>query len=123
MSLIIKTPADLEDEAKDRQKAAITARRDQALQAGVTVGSVTISTDDTSQSRIIGAAVAVMDDPDVTVNWKGADGQFHTLDAATILAVARTIRAHVQACFDREAELLADLKAGEPYDIDAGWPE
>ena len=122
MSLIIKTSADLEAEAKDRQKAAITARRDQALRAGVTVGSVTISTDDASQSRIIGAAVAAMDDPDVTIKWKGADGQFHTLDAVTILAVARTVRVHVQACFDREAELLADLDAGEPYDIDAGWP-
>lgn len=122
MQLTIKTAADLAAEAKERARNAITARRDQAMKAGTTVGSVTIATDDVSQARIIGAAGAAMDDPDMTLNWKCTGGQFYALDAATILAVARAVRAHVQACFDREAELLADLAAGEPYDIDAGWP-
>ena len=44
------------------------------------------------------------------------------LDAATIIAVAQAVRAHVQACFDRENALLAALDADEPYDIEAGWP-
>jgi hypothetical protein len=33
------------------------------------------------------------------------------LDAATILAVAQAVRTHVQACFDREATLSAQVEA------------
>ena len=40
-----------------------------------------------------------------------ADGTFVTLDAAAITAVAMAVRAHVQACFDREAELKAQIEA------------
>ncbi len=44
------------------------------------------------------------------------------MDFETAPAVAQAIRAHVQACYDREAALTAALDAGQPYDIEAGWP-
>jgi hypothetical protein len=50
------------------------------------------------------------------------------LDAQAVTAVAMAVRAHVQACFDREAELKAQIEAAatpeeiSAVDIGAGWP-
>lgn len=100
----------------------IKARRDQAITAGITVAGVPIHTDETSQTRIMGAAVAAMLDPDYSVQWKAADGTFVTLAAAQVIGIASAVRAHVQACFDREAVLRAAVISKEPFDIEAGWP-
>lgn len=108
-------------EAAAAQRAAIKARRDVAIASGITVGGVTVATDDQSQSRVMGAAVAAMLDPNYTVQWKTASG-FVTLSAPQVIGLATAIRAHVQACFDREAVLLAALDAGEAVDIETGWP-
>ncbi len=59
-----------------------------------------IATGDTSQSRIVGAALAVINDPALTIQWKTEAG-FVTLDAAQVLAVAQ---------------------ADDACDIEAGWP-
>ena len=121
--LNIKTAEDLADEANQAAREAIKARRNHAMNSGITVAGVPVHTDDQSQSRIMGAALAATIDPDTTVKWKASDGGFVMLDATTIIAIAQAIRAHVQACFDREAELLAALSAGDEYDIDDGWPD
>ena len=107
----------------DRSKDAIKARRNQAINSGITVAGVPVATDDLSQSRVGSAALAATIDASTKVKWKGSDGGFVTLDAPTIIAIAQAVRAHVQACFDREAELLTSLDADDPYDIDAGWPD
>jgi len=108
-------------EAAAAQRAAIKARRDVAIASGITVGGVTVATDDQSQSRIMGAAVAAMLDPAYTVQWKTAGG-FITLSAPQVIGLATAIRAHVQACFDREAALLEAMDAGDAYDVEHGWP-
>ena len=103
--------------------ATIRARRDQAIATGtVTVGDAPILTDDTTQQRLTAAALAVTLNPSATIRWKCADGCFRVLDAAQVIAMAQAVRAYVQACYDREAEMLAALDAGEPVDPDAGWP-
>lgn len=104
------------------ERDRIKARRNAALASGTEVAGIAVHTDDLSQQRIVGAALAASLDPATTVNWKVVDGTFVTLDAATILAVAQAVRAHVQACFDREAALLTALDAGAEHDIDDGWP-
>lgn len=43
--------------------------------------------------------------------WKTASGEFVTLTAPQIIALALAVRAHVQACFDREADLAAQIRA------------
>ncbi|WP_051294407.1 DUF4376 domain-containing protein [Gemmobacter nectariphilus] len=108
-------------EAAAARRAAVKARRDVAIASGITVGGVSVATDDQSQSRVMGAAVAAMLDPGYSVQWKTASG-FVTLSAPQVIGLATAIRAHVQACFDREAVLLADLEAGGTVDIDTGWP-
>ena len=122
MKLTIKTAEDLQAEAKRAASDKIKSRRNQAISSGITVSGVPIATDDLSQSRIMGAALAASLDPATTVKWRGAGGTFATLDAATIITIAQATRAHVQACFDREAELQASLTAGEAYDLNEGWP-
>ena len=102
----------LQPTPEDRIRA-IRTRRDAAISAGITVAGMSVQTDDLSQQRITGAALAAMIDPTTTVNWKVADGQFVTLDAKTIIAVAQAVRAHVQACFDAEAKASELLSAGK----------
>ena len=106
--------------AEERRR--IKARRDEALASGTLVAGVAVQTDDLSQQRIVGAALAASMDPQAEVNWKAADGTFVTLSAPQIIAIAQGVRAHVQACFDREAALLSALDAAAPYDIEDGWP-
>ena len=103
-------------------KFEIKSRRDKAVNAGTTIDEISVATDDLTQQRITGAALAATVDPSTTAQWKLEDDTFVTLDATQIIDLAQGIRSHVQACFDREAELLAAHNAGQPYDIDAGWP-
>jgi len=122
MGLVIKRAADVAAEALAEAKARVTARRDNAVAAGIVVGGFPVQTDNLSQQRITGAALAALIYPETTVQWKMGGGEFVTLDAQTIIGIAQAVRAHVQACFDREAELRSLIDAGESPDIDAGWP-
>ncbi|MER5171580.1 DUF4376 domain-containing protein [Thioclava kandeliae] len=105
------------------RKAEVKARRIVAVAAGTTINGEIVLTDDVSQTRITGAAMSAMLDSSYSLRWKMADGEFVTLDASQIIAFAQAVRAHVQACYDREAELIALIDAGESYDLDAGWPD
>lgn len=101
----------------------IAVRRYQAESAGITVGGMVVATDRDSQGLITGAALAAMLDSTYACNWKTDDG-FVKLDAKTLIAVAQAVRAHIQGCFDREAALLAAVKAGKYTAdmLDTGWP-
>lgn len=100
----------------------IAERRYEAETAGVVVAGMHVATDDRSKLLINGAALEAMIDPDYVMQWKTQAG-FVELDAAQVLAVARAVRAHVQACFDREAELLAAASEGviDGEMLEEGW--
>lgn len=114
-----------EHEAQRREEMAqqIAARRWQAEVAGIDVGGMHIDTGRDSQALITGAALAAMRDPAYVCRWKTATG-FVELNAEQLTAVADTVRAHVQACFDREAALLVELDGGTltAEMIETGWP-
>lgn len=103
--------------------ASIAERRWRNEVAGTTLNGLRIETDRTAVAMVTSAALAASLDPSYSVRWKSADG-FMTLDAQQVLGLAQLIRAHVQACFDREADLLDALEAGtyEPEMMDDGWP-
>lgn len=109
--------------AKASSKAVIAARRYLAETAGITVNGMAIDTGRDSQALITGARLAGMDDPSYVCNWKTPDG-FIQLDAETVKAIATTVRAHVQACFDREAALLTMVEDGSYTEaaLEEGWP-
>lgn len=107
-----------------RAAARIAARRYQAETRGIVINGMPIDTGRDSQGLIAGAALAAVIDPQYTVRWKAAHGQFVELTAQQVIGVATAVREHVQACFDREAELLAELDAGTFADgmLEEGWP-
>jgi hypothetical protein len=107
---------------RDLLKAQIKARRDEAIAAGIVINGLPVQTDDMSQQRITGAALAASLDPTLEVRWKVGNGAFVTLDAPAVITIAQAVRAHVQACFDREADLRDAIDAGQTPDIDTGWP-
>lgn len=111
--------------ANDKESAAVAALREQirrqrdcAMNAGVMVGGRLIHTDDVSQQRILGAALAVMRDATLVINWKTAGGGFVALDAEAVLAAADAVRAHVQGCYDWEAKIIENLNKRTPLNAD-----
>ncbi|WP_454914973.1 DUF4376 domain-containing protein [Xanthobacter sediminis] len=103
-------------------------RRWRAETGGIVVGGLPLPTDERAQLKITGAAVAAERDPEMSITWKCDGGAWATLTAAQVLALADAVRAHVQACFDREATLAGAITAAETVeavaaiDIESGWP-
>lgn len=113
------TPEMKFERAREAKRAEIAAARYEAECAGITIQGVEIATDRDSQGLILGAVVQAQTTPGYTVNWKTKQG-FVTLTAEQIIAIATVVRAHVQACFDREAELLPLVDVAETQaDLDA----
>ncbi|MDT4813623.1 hypothetical protein FQZ97_466130 [compost metagenome] len=106
-------------------KAMIAARRFVAETSGITINGLPLDTGRDSQGLIAGAALQAVIDPQYSVRWKMVGGEFVELSAQQIIGVATAVRAHVQACFDREADLLTELDAGTLVDsmIEEGWPD
>ena len=98
------------EELKEAKKAEIAAARYETEIAGVAFNGLLIRTDRGSQSLITGAALKASMDSAYSCRWKTEAG-FVTITAAQILAVADAVRAHVQSCFDHEAELLPLIEA------------
>lgn len=108
----------LSDLKTDKRAEIATARYEREI-AGVEVNGVLIDTGRDSQALITGAALAAMLDENYSLNWKTTAGFIH-LTAPEIIAVAQAVRAHVQACFDREGELAALVDAAKTAeDLDA----
>ncbi len=115
-------------EAKCERLAALGERRWRAETAGTSVSGMRLPTDETTQAKLTAAVVACVLDNDYAVNWKLADGSFRQFDHATLIAVAQGVHAHVQSCFDREAQLVSAIDAAPDnaalaaVDIETGWP-
>lgn len=116
------------EELKQKKLNQLAALRWEKETAGTTFNSMSFATDPISQTKYVGAVVAAQMSPLLTLKWKLSDGTFVDLDAASITQVAMAVRAHIQACFDREAELidLIELAVDEEdlnnIDITTGWP-
>ena len=85
-------------------------------------------TDDRSQAKFAGAALAAVLDPNYSARWKLADGSFVELSHDQVIGLAQGVRAHIQACFDREADMISAIDAAatpaalDAIDIETGWP-
>ncbi|WP_207291504.1 DUF4376 domain-containing protein [Pseudomonas sp. DP16D-R1] len=102
----------------------IAARRFQAETGGVTVQGIPVNTERDSQALLTGAAFAASLDPAYQIKWKAATG-FVDLTGAQVIGLASQVRAFVQACFNREAELLgavADSSITAEM-LEEGWPQ
>lgn len=101
----------------------IAARRFQAETGGIIVEGIQVNTERDSQALLTGAAFAASLDPAYQIKWKAATG-FVDLSAQQIIGVASAVRAFVQACFNREAELLGAVADGSitAEMLEEGWP-
>ena len=97
---------------KEAKLAEIAAARYAQETGGLVVNGATIRTDRESQALITGAALKASTDESYSCRWKTVEG-FVELTAAQIIAIADAVRDHVQASFDREAELVALVDAAE----------
>lgn len=87
-----------------------------------------VATDRESQTKAIGASVQAKREQDAgntswSKRWKTAQG-FVTLTINDALALGDAVDAHVQACFDREADLrdMVDDGTITDSDLEEGWP-
>lgn len=102
---------------------AVIAERRYAVEiGGIDINGLHVDTDDRSKLLINGAAALASANPEFTLNWKTPDG-FVQLTAEQVQGVAKAVALHVQACFNREAELLAELEAGTLTEdmLEQGW--
>ena len=101
----------------------IADRRFQAETGGAVVEGLAVNTERDSQSLLTGAAFAASLDPEYRIKWKTASG-FVELTGAQVIALASAVRAHVQACFNREAELQEAVADGSitAEMLEQGWP-
>lgn len=91
---------------------------------GILVAEMEIETSRDSQALIASTGLSAILDPDYRCNFKTLNG-FVEIGAEQIITVAKAVRAHVQACFDRELTLLRALEAGtyKPEMLGEGWPD
>jgi hypothetical protein len=105
--------------AKEAKKAEIAQARYNAEIAGVTINGVSIKTDRETQAVLASACLQAYIDSGYSLNWKTGDGTFVSLPADKIMAFGTAVRAHVQSCFDREAELCGLIdKAETPGEVE-----
>ena len=102
--------------AKIQRKKDMAAYRYAAETAGIVVDGAFVRTDRESQALLTGAALSALDDPEYKIYWKAENGWVE-LTAPQIKVIARAVRAHVQACFDRER-----LRCTEIDNIDPSSP-
>jgi hypothetical protein len=110
--------------AREALTSEIAARRYARETDGITIPpGIPIDTGRDSQALITGAVVAAMVDPAYVCRWK-TDTGFVDLSAAELIEIGTAVRSHVQACFDREAVLLAAVADGSFTEgmLDEGWP-
>ncbi|MGV1752789.1 DUF4376 domain-containing protein [Agrobacterium sp. CG674] len=99
------TKADLVTYAADARWRAETG--------GFELGGMSIASDDRSKTMILGARVKAEGDAAFTTRWKGPDGVFATIDAATIKLISDAVLQHVADCFSAEDTVITGIYAGE----------
>jgi hypothetical protein len=95
------------DAAALRAYAAVARWRKEI--AGISVGGLTVATDDRSKALIQGAYLQAQRDAAFTAQWKTASGTFMSIGSADIEAIALAVASHIQACFAKEAEVVQDI--------------
>lgn len=116
-------PDDVPVVSLDELKAAVASERFRREGVGIVVDGLQIETTRDSQALIASTGLSAVLDPEYRCNFKTVDG-FVEIGSAQIITIAKAVRAHVQACFDRELTLLRAIEAGEYHDemLSQGWP-
>jgi hypothetical protein len=118
----------LKEEIKEKriacQKAIVAETRYNKETQGIVVDGVSINTERDSQAMITGAALSAVLDDTYVCRWKTPNG-FVDLTASELISVSQSMRKYVQACFDRESELIEAIVSDQYNDsmLTEGWPD
>lgn len=115
--------------ATTEAKAALADHRWKVETGGVVFMGHPVSTTRESQGTITAAFIVAQGGQLPNgVGWKGLDGAFFHITPQQVAQLYATVAAHVQACFAREAELVALIDAAQTWeevaaiDVTAGFP-
>lgn len=115
------------EETRTRLQEAVTARRWEVEQGGITFQGSPILTTTADQNRIT-TVLAVIGLGLESVDFKTAAG-WTTLTADDIRGIATVVGLHTQLCFTAERahheaiDRLRTVEELESYDVAQGWPE
>ena len=122
------TQAEMDERDKQSLMNRIARTRYEHETGGTTVDEMHVATDRQSQALVSGAFSSAKDAKETgepfSIRWKSAGGWVE-LDADQMIGLGRAVRAHVQACFDREKDLTEAVADGtfEESMLSEGWPE
>ena len=109
-------------------KRAVTSKRYEVEVGGVKVSNVIYSTDRESQTKYVAVAVDISKSNVETwsITWKTLENNFVTLNANQAIQIVDSVRDHVQACFNKEAEYYnlidnSNTAVLKTIDFSAGW--
>lgn len=105
------------------QKQLIAAKRYAVETGGLMIGGMAINTEDRSKTLLNGSAFKAFRNPAYVLRWKTPEG-FIDLDSEQVMTIADAVADFVQACFDREDELIAAVEnhSFTMAMLTAGWP-
>lgn len=115
----------------DVLKAAAQAKRKSVIAGGCVVAvdglQIPIWADDKTVATLTALMLRASGNPGIVVqSWKARDGAFFELNATDISALADGLFAFIQAAFDAEGAIVADVDAENITTIDeieaAAWP-
>ncbi|MBP5966366.1 MULTISPECIES: DUF4376 domain-containing protein [Pseudomonas] len=115
---------DASEVERGRQAQVIADERFRREGVGIVVDGLSIDTTRDSQALIASMGLSAVLDAGYRCNFKTVTG-FAELRDSQIIKIAKAVRAHVQACFDRELDLLNALEANTYTDemLKEGWPD
>lgn len=96
---------------KEALKAELAAYRYQRECEGINVGGIIVRTDRDSQAKLTSVYIIASNNPNYSVNWKGANG-WSLLTAQQVIAIGNLVFAHVQKCFNAEEVTEQKIVAG-----------
>lgn len=105
-------------------KSRVASVRYQQEISGLTIDGHPFYTDRETQMKLMAASLRAQTNPDYSVNWKLADGSFSKFTSNQIIEITNKIADYVQACYERESELVKEIDEGTYTEqmINTGWP-
>jgi len=97
--------------------------RQQKRDLGIITNDIQIQTDETSVTVMSSYISETVINGLIDINWKCNDDTYHKYIVQEFKEVYKCVIRYVESCFNREAELIAELETNPDADITTGWPD
>lgn len=106
-------------------KLRVTKKRQEVEKRFLIVDGIPVSTDDYSHSRVSRALEFINQSGKLSIDFKGADGNFYNISDIQLANILLAISAFINHCYEVEAQHCAAINVANDltdYDITTGWP-